>query len=373
MISRWKIVPFFTLWMLCIECPAQEPFLYPVGSLSIPGGVRYSAVHDRYAYLWKYVSGEGFLLIVDIFDPAHPFEVNRTALRTVSAGGGGVTPFYRNTRLISQAAFEWPYFYYTSEEGLRVLDVSDPYHPISIVRDWMRGSPFSNSYPIVRNRRALFYTGRTTNSRVELIDLSDWSSPQSMGVIQLSIDKNILYWLWNENDYAYGIIGNERLTPDYQYGEELIVFYADGINAFQSASYPMQGLKTISRVGEWIYAVLFGETARSGNRLQLINVSDPRNPAFGDAVQLNYYVHEFFPCGSFWLSFAYDKNSYISLFHQTEYSVSRSYDLPLADSLGAICMSGDSLLGITSVGSVDRLAIYRIVVPSAIPLFRAYD
>jgi hypothetical protein len=113
------------LYILDISNPFQ---LTQIGSYIMPGSTSDLAVSGNLAYLscTDYVTGFGYLRIIDVSDPAHPVEIGY---------------FEADDYAIMSVVTSGDYAYLELHDGfdsyLTVIDVSDPVHPMQVLEPFI--------------------------------------------------------------------------------------------------------------------------------------------------------------------------------------------------------------------------------------------
>jgi hypothetical protein len=189
----------YGLWVVDVSEPTT-PFV--VGYTSCQCGVNTDvSVVGQYAYLTIYLSGggssggskfgRGYFKVVDVSDPAHPFEVSTFE----TSDGGGMFMGARAVQVIDN------YAYVADSEiyGLRLFDISDPADPIEVGNSRGGVEDF-----VLRDGYAYVTNGREGGLRV--IDVSDPTTLNSLGFYE-SLDETS----------ERGRSGDVALLDDYAY------------------------------------------------------------------------------------------------------------------------------------------------------------
>jgi hypothetical protein len=186
------------LWVVDVSEPTT-PFV--IGYTSCQCGVNTDvSVVGQHAYLTVYERGgrgssgygRGYFKVIDVSDPAHPFETSTFA----TSSGSGI---FRGARAV-QVIDNYAYVADSEIHGLRVFDISNPAGPIEVGHSGGRGEDF-----VLRDGYAYVTNGREGGFRV--IDVSDPTTLNSLG----------FYETFYETSQRWQETGAVALLDDYAY------------------------------------------------------------------------------------------------------------------------------------------------------------
>lgn len=239
-----------------VDCSvAGEPTL--LGFASLPNLIVRGVVRGDYAYYAGWGAG---LHIIDVSDKANPYEVG-----SLSTGGNA-----------SEVAVVGDYVYVAVEStGVQVVDVSDPTHP-RMVYQCAGESPQGI---VVQGQWA--YLTDFWNRKFRVVDVSIPRAPIcDIGALSLP-------------DYAYesAVAGDFAYIPD-QYSGVRIVDVGDRARPREVGSY----VHPNPEIYGYSIAVsrMLAYAGFTDGSIQLLNIEDPSNPAYLDAITLgnSYLVYD---------------------------------------------------------------------------------
>jgi len=208
-----------------------------VGRVTLPSAIRGIHVVDGYAYVADTDDG---LRIVDVSDPAHPMEIG----------------FYK-TRRTWDVYVEGRYAYLACfGHGLRIVDVSDPTQPVEIA-SYETGCVVNDVYVSGGYVYAVCWAG----DDLHIIDINDPMHPAEVAVFDAEGGSNDVYVSGNYAYLANGMSGLRIIDVSDPAHPAEIGFYDTPGNAFD-----------VNVVGGYAYV------ADGSNGLRIIDVNDTSHP-----------------------------------------------------------------------------------------------
>jgi len=194
------------------------------GTATTLDGVRDVFVVGDYAYLTSY--DDDGLSVVDVSDPSSPFEVG-----SVNDTGQGGTATTLNSAWSVFVQGGYAYVAANGEDGLSIIDVSDPTAPVEVgvitddsqggsatTLDWVTDVFVAGDYA---------YVGCHQDAGLSVIDVSDPYNPVEVGVITDDVTGGTAttlegpYGIFVQGNYAY-VAGNAWVVDSYDGGLSII-------------------------------------------------------------------------------------------------------------------------------------------------------
>jgi len=222
------------LRVIDISDPAHP---YEVGFYDTPGQAWGVAVSGSYAYV---ADGNWGLRVIDVSDPAHPTDVGFTYTPSVACG----------------VAVSGTYAYVADENGLGVIDVSDPAHPAEV---GFYDTP-GYAYDVAVSGTYAYVADGASGLRV--IDVSDPVHPSEVG-------------FYDTPGSAYGV----AVSGTYAYVDDL--FYGLRVIDISDPAHPTEVGFYGTPGHAWGVAVSvpYAYVAEGPSGLRVIDVSDPVHPS----------------------------------------------------------------------------------------------
>ncbi len=299
----------YGLWVVDVSDPTQP---FGVGHTLIRGGVNTDVtVAGQYAYLTQWYNsgqsgsgnvGHGYFKVVDVSDPAHPYEVSTFK----TSNGGSRNRGARAAQVIDNHA----YVADSEDYGLRVFDVSDPAEPIDVEVSSGGAEDF-----VLRDGYA--YTTNGSQGGFRVFDVSDPTALKGIGFYEtpgrtgdVALVDDYAYFVEDPplvdfqpvGDYGLRIldvsnpisptaagtyttttaIADLSVKDHYAYlssqGALRILDLADRTNPVEIGVYQTlpPSVSEMSVADDWAYVVTGDD--REGRAVQVLNISNPAEP-----------------------------------------------------------------------------------------------
>jgi hypothetical protein len=243
------------------------------GTAKMLQGARGVFVANNYAYVTA--STDNGLTIIDITDPTTPREVGQI---NDSEGGGTATTLDGAYGLY--VVGDYAYVAANDDDGLSIIDVSDPSNPIEISQINSSGGEAS----VMNFARDVYVTGgyayvtSSSDDSVTIIDVNDPTNPVEVGYIQDNSQGGDATRLDNTRDifvegkYAYVTAWSENSFSIFDVSDPTNIvevgYVYDGFGASE-----LSGPSGLYIQGGYAYV-----GATQDDALSIINISDPTNP-----------------------------------------------------------------------------------------------
>lgn len=226
-------------------------------------------IAGKYAYVTS--EGEDGLEILNVSDPSNPIHVGSITDDATTALDGAFDV---------QVVGNYAYVISSVDDGLEILDISDPSQPIHV------GAITDNAITALNNPRGLYIRGQyayiasSTDDGVEILDISDPTNPRHVGAIfdDATTALDGAYDIFVVDKYAY-------VTAQYEDGVEILDI-SDPANPTHVAAIFDDANSAFDRPrGIYVSPPYAYVTGWNDDGVAILNISDPANPSHVGSIQ----------------------------------------------------------------------------------------